>query len=47
VWKHIKHDRLGRADVTGPGDLKAKELAALLPHLVRGFFRDPSLYIIA
>ena len=53
VWKHVKHDRIGRAGVTGPEDLKAKALAALhrlqkLPHLVRGFFRDPSLrYITA
>ena len=53
VWKHVKHDRIGRAGVSGPEDLKAKALAALhrlqeLPHLVRGFFRDPSLrYITA
>ena len=53
VWKHVKHDRIGRAGVTGPDDLKAKALAALhrlqkLPHLVRGFFRDPNLrYITA
>jgi transposase len=53
VWKHVKHDRLGRAGVSGPDDLKAKALAALhrlqrLPHLVRGFFRDPNLrYITA
>jgi transposase len=53
VWKNIKHDRIGRAGVTGPEDLKAKALAALhrlqrLPHLVRSFFRDPSLrYITA
>jgi transposase len=53
VWKHVKHDRIGRAGVTGPEDLKAKALAALhrlqkLPHLLRGFFRDPSLrYITA
>ena len=53
VWKHVKHDRLGRAGVSGPEDLKAKALAALhrlqkLPHLVQGFFRDPSLrYITA
>jgi transposase len=51
VWKHVKHDRLGRAGATGPGDLKAKALAALhrlqkLPHLVRGFFRDPNLHYI-
>ncbi len=53
VWKNIKHDRIGRAGVTGPDDLKAKALAALhrlqrLPRLVQGFFRDPSLrYITA
>jgi transposase len=52
-WKHVKHDRLGRPGVTGPEDLKAKALAALhqlqkLPHLLRGFFRDPNLrYITA
>jgi transposase len=48
VWKNIKHDRVGRAGVSGPEDLKAKALAALhrlqkLPELVRGFFRDPNL----
>jgi transposase len=53
VWKHVKHDRVGRAGVSGPEDLKAKALAALhrlqrLPHLVQGFFRDPNLrYITA
>jgi transposase len=53
VWKNIKHDRIGRAGVTGPEDLKAKALAALhrlqkLPDLVRSFFRDPNLrYITA
>jgi transposase len=53
VWKHVKHDRIGRAGVTGPEDLKAKALAALhrlqkLPHLVCSFFRDPNLrYITA
>jgi transposase len=53
VWKHVKHDRIGRAGVTGPEDLKAKALAALhrlqrLPHLIQGFFRDPNLrYITA
>jgi transposase len=52
VWKHIKHDRIGRAGVNGPEDLKAKALAALhrlqkLPHLVRSFFRDPNLGYIA
>jgi transposase len=53
VWKHVKHDRIGRAGVTGPEDLKAKALAALhrlqkLPEVVRSFFRDPNLrYITA
>jgi transposase len=51
VWKHVKHDRIGRAGVSGPDDLKAKALAALhrlqrLPHLVQGFFRDPNLRYI-
>jgi transposase len=53
VWKHVKHDRIGRAGVAGPEDLKAKALAALqrlqkLPEVVRSFFRDPNLrYITA
>jgi hypothetical protein len=53
VWKHVKHDRIGRAGVTSPDDLKAKALAALhrlqrLPHLVQSFFQDPNLrYITA
>jgi hypothetical protein len=53
VWKSIKHDRIAREGVRGPDDLKAKALAALhrlqrLPHLIKGFFRDPNLrYIIA
>jgi transposase len=53
VWKNIKHDRIGRAGVNRPEDLKAKALAALhrlqrLPHLVKSFFRDPNLrYITA
>ena len=53
LWKHVKHDRIGRAGVTGPDDLKAKALAALhrlqkLPQLVRSFFRDQNLrYITA
>jgi transposase len=51
VWKHVKHDRIGRAGVTSPDDLKAKVLAALhrlqkLPQLVRSFFRDPNLHYI-
>jgi transposase len=53
VWKNIKHDRIGRAGVSSPDDLKAKALAALhrlqkLPHIVQGFFRDQNLrYITA
>src|SRR5919201_605719 len=53
VWKHVKHDRIGRVGVSSPDDLKAKALAALhrlqkLPHIVQGFFRDPNLrYITA
>ena len=49
----LHHDRIGRAGVSGPKDLKAKALAALhrlqkLPHLVQGFLRDPGLrYITA
>ena len=49
----LHHDRIGRAGVSGPEDLKAKALAALhrlqrLPHLVKSFFRDPNLrYITA
>ncbi len=29
MWKHVKRDRIGRAGVSGPEDLKAKALAAL------------------
>jgi transposase len=53
VWKHVKHDRIGRVGVSGPEELKAKALAALhrrqqLPEVVRSFFRDPNLrYITA
>jgi hypothetical protein len=41
--EHVKHDRIGRAGVAGPEDLKAKALAALhrlqkLPEVVRSFF---------
>jgi hypothetical protein len=48
VWKHVKYDRVGRAGVSGPEDLKAKALAVLhrlqkLPDLVRSFFWDPNL----
>ena len=51
VWKNGKHDRVGRAGIDGQEDLKGKALAALrrlqkLPHIVRGFFRDPNLRYI-
>ena len=35
VWKHVKADRIGRAGVSGPDDLKAKALAAL--HRLQSF----------
>lgn len=53
VWKNVKHDRIGKAGVTSPDDLKSKAIGALrrlqkLPRLVRGFFADPYLsYITA
>ena len=51
VWKNVKHDRVGRAGIDSQEDLKGKALAALrrlqkLPHIVRGFFRDPNLRYI-
>jgi transposase len=51
VWKHIKHDRIGRSGIDSLADLKHKALAALhrlqrLPRLVRSFFSDPSLHCI-
>jgi hypothetical protein len=47
-WKNLKHDRVGRAGIDSQEDLEGKALAALrrlqkLPHIVRGFFRDPNL----
>jgi transposase len=53
VWKHVKHDRLGRAGLGDGEDLRMKALAALhrlqkLPRIIRGFFADPNLaYITA
>jgi len=53
VWHNVKAQRVGRATVGGPDQLKALALGALrrlqkLPHVVQGFFRDPSLaYILA
>ena len=52
VRKNTKHDRVGRTGITGPDQFKALTVAALrrlqaMPHIVRGFFRDPNLtYII-
>jgi transposase len=51
VWKNIKHDRIGRGGIDSLVDLKHKALSELhrlqkLPHLVRGFFGDPSLHYI-
>ena len=51
MWKNVKHDRVGRAGIDSQEDLKGKALAALrrlqkLPHIVRGFFRDPNLRYI-
>lgn len=52
VWKNVKHDRVGRAQVTGPDQFKSLAVRALrrlqrMPHIVRGFFRDPHLAYIA
>jgi transposase len=51
VWKNVKHDRVGRAGVTGPDQFRALCVAALrrlqrMPHIVRGFFADPNLAYI-
>jgi len=51
VWKNVKHDRVGRATVTGPDQFKALAVAALrrlqrTPRIVQGFFADPQLAYI-
>ena len=51
VWKNIKHDRVGKAGVSGPDQFKALAVKALrrlqrMPHIVRGFFADPNLAYI-
>jgi transposase len=51
VWKHAKHDRVGRSGIDSRADLKGKALAALhrlqrLPHVICGFFQDPNLRYI-
>jgi hypothetical protein len=47
-----KATKIGRADLTNQHDLPRKAISALrrlqkMPHLVRGFFRDPHLASIA
>lgn len=51
VWKNVKHDRVGRSEITGPDQFKALAVAALrrlqaMPHIVRAFFADPDLAYI-
>ena len=51
VWNNVKNDRIAKSVVMSKDDLKAKALGALrrlqkLPHVVRGFFRDPHLAYI-
>lgn len=51
VWKNVKADRVGRTAITGPDQLKNLAIAGLrrlqgMPHIVRGFFRDPDLVYI-
>lgn len=51
VWKNVKHDQLGRRDLTDRADLKTRAIGALrrlqkLPHVVRAFFADPNLHYI-
>jgi len=48
---NVKNDRVGRGVIMSKDDLKAKAISALrrlqkLPHIVRGFFRDPHLAYI-
>jgi transposase len=53
VWKNVKHDRVGRASITGKADFTARVVSALrrlqkLPAVIRSFFADPNLaYITA
>ena len=51
VWNNVKNDRIGREVIMSKDDLKTKAIGALrrlqkLPHIVRGFFRDPKLAYI-
>ncbi len=51
VWKNVKHDQIGRAGIQRKSQLfelitRALQRLQQLPHIVRGFFRDPSLAYI-
>jgi transposase len=51
VWKNVKHDQIGRVGIQRKSELfelvsRALERLQRLPHIVRGFFRDPSLAYI-
>ena len=51
VWTGVKAAKIGRAGITSQDDLRTKAISALrslqkMPHLVRGFFRDPHLAYI-
>jgi transposase len=51
VWNNVKAAKIGRAGITSQDDLRTKAISALrrlqkMPHLVRGFFRDPHLAYI-
>lgn len=51
VWKNTKHDKLKRAGIQRATDLynlatRALEDLQKLPHIIRGFFRDPALAYI-
>jgi transposase len=48
VWKHVKHDKIGRSAVRNKNELLAVARSALaslqkMPRIVRGFFADPAL----
>ena len=48
VWRHVKHQKVGRQTVTDKADLTAKVMRCLrslqkLPALVRSFFRAPTV----
>ncbi len=47
VWKHVKHDNVGRSRIDSPASLALKVASSLrrlqkLPQLVRSFFRTPT-----